>query len=78
LDVKKLAIAGFDGFKQGEEGNYMQGTIDIKRHEAEYDAINKELATMFGKFAKTVEGKCEIKFITPSMFDKTININRNF
>lgn len=70
LEVKKLAIAGFDGFKQGDKGNYMQGTQDIKRHETEYENINKALASMFGKFVKTVAGKCEIKFITPSMFKK--------
>jgi len=70
LEIRRLSIAGFDGFKQGEDANYMQGTADIKRHESEYESINQELAKMFAKFTKTMAGKCEIKFITPSMFEK--------
>jgi len=67
-EVGKLSIAGFDGFKHGEESNFIQEKLDIKRHESEYENINKALAYMFGKFAKTMIGKCDIKFITPSMF----------
>jgi 4-hydroxy 2-oxovalerate aldolase len=69
LEVKKLAIAGFDGFTLGAESSYMQGAYQSKRHESEYEALNKELKVMFGKFAKTMAGKCDIKLITPSMFE---------
>ena len=71
IEVKKLTIAGFDGFKHNTE-NYMQGRLDIKRHESEYENINKALASLFGKFSKTMAGKCNIKFITPSIFQKLV------
>jgi 4-hydroxy 2-oxovalerate aldolase len=71
LNVRKLSIAGFDGYIAGKE-NYSSDSLTIKRHESEYDELNAELMAMFTKFVKTIFNKCEIKFITPSIFDKVM------
>jgi 4-hydroxy 2-oxovalerate aldolase len=69
LNVRKLSIAGFDGYIAGKE-NYLSDSLTVKRFESEYDVLNNELMTMFTKFVKRVSNKCEIKFITPSIFEK--------
>jgi len=72
IGIKKLSIAGFDGYSVGKEYNYYHNSLEINRHKSEYNEINKELMLMFTKFAKTISGTCEITFVTPSMFEKTI------
>ena len=72
LDVKKISIAGFDGFELDKECNYSDDSFQNDRHIAEFDELNRELSLMFGDFAKTMEGSCEIKFITPSRFSTNL------
>lgn len=70
LDVKKISIAGFDGFETQKQSNYTDDSFQNDRHIEEFDELNKELTLMFSDFCKTMEGKCVLKFITPSRFSK--------
>jgi 4-hydroxy 2-oxovalerate aldolase len=72
LEIRKLSIAGFDGYSTGNELNYKDKSLDNKRNESEYEAINRDVMIMFEKFVKTVSDKCEIHFITPGMFEKAL------
>ena len=72
IGIKKLSIAGFDGYFSEKDHNYYHSSLEINRHQSEYDKINKELMLMFTKFANTVSGSCAINFVTPSMFEKAI------
>ncbi len=69
LDIKKIAIAGFDGF-DSDKGNYADQSFQNDRHKSEFETLNAEISDMFGKYEKMLEGKCDISFITPSRFDK--------
>lgn len=73
LEVTQISIAGFDGFDAGKPSNYADDTFQNDRHVAEFDALNEEISQMLSEIAKTLEGKCEIKLITPSRFEKVIS-----
>lgn len=69
LDVKSIQIAGFDGFNKDKQ-NYIDKSFQNSRHRNEFDKLNRELEKMFTDFVYSVSGKIEIKFLTPSIFEK--------
>jgi 4-hydroxy 2-oxovalerate aldolase len=71
IEIKKISIAGFDGYVAGKE-NYIDHSLNVSRHESEYDEYNHETMINFSKYVETVYSKCTIKFITPSMFEKAM------
>lgn len=72
LEVSKISIAGFDGFDAGKSSNYADDTFQNDRHVAEFDALNEEISKMLLEIVKMLEGKCEIKMITPSRFEEIL------
>ena len=68
IGVKKITIAGFDGFK-AENGNYMDNTFAEERKQREFESMNTEISKMFNEIVKTLEGKCKIDLITPSVYE---------
>jgi len=71
VETKEISIAGFDGYIAGEE-NYLDHSLNVSRHESEYNEINQETMISFSKYVEMVYSKCVIKFITPSMFEKAL------
>jgi hypothetical protein len=71
IEIKELSIAGFDEYIAGKE-NYMDHSLNVSRHESEYNEINRETMINFSKYIDIVYPKCTIKFITPSMFEKEL------
>lgn len=63
LGVKKAALAGFDGYKKGEE-NYLTGYFG--KFGAAQEGDNKKIA---GEFQKIAE-KIQLTFLTPSLYQK--------
>lgn len=72
IDVESIGLAGFDGFSKDKQ-NYIDKSFQNSRHISEFDKLNSELGKMFSDFVKSVSGKTKIKFVTPSVFKKTIN-----
>ena len=70
LEVKKVSLAGFDGFDVGQKTNYSDDSFQNARHVEEFEELNKEIGQMFSDYREILEGKCEIVFITPSMFQE--------
>ena len=70
LEVKKVSLAGFDGFDVGQKTNYSDDSFQNARHVEEFEELNKEIGQMFSDYREILEGKCEIIFITPSMFQE--------
>ena len=70
LDVKKVTLAGFDGFDTNQKTNYSDESFQNERHIDEFEELNKEIGQMFSDFCETMDGKCDIVFITPSKFTK--------
>lgn len=72
IDVKTIAIAGFDGFSKNNKNNYCNNTFQNDRHIQDFDELNNEISKMLEEITKTLSGKCSIQFITPSIFSKAV------
>lgn len=72
LEVKKISIAGFDGFDPAKASNYADDSFQNDRHKREFDELNKEIGAMFNDVIETLDGKCEISLITPSRFEECL------
>lgn len=72
IEVKEIAVAGFDGFETGKKDNYYDSSFENDRYIAEFDAVNADIESMLKNIAATVKEKCKISFITPSRFEKCI------
>lgn len=67
LSVKKIYIAGFDGFSDTEK-NYVDGLQPNMKIDASTSEINSEIKKMFEQYKNKVSGKIELSFITPSIY----------
>lgn len=72
IGVSKITLAGFDGFNEREENNYMDDSFQNIRHAKEFKELNENIAYMLKKLVCMFESKCEINFLTPSMFEKVL------
>ena len=68
LDVQKIAIAGFDGFDVSLQSNYTDSSFQNDRHIGEFEVLNAEIMKMYKDFVDALEGKCDVKLITPSRY----------
>lgn len=69
VNPSKITIAGFDGFSNKKEENYLNADFQNDRHIREFDDLNEEISRMFMELKQTLEGKCEIEFLTPSIYE---------
>lgn len=70
IGTENISLAGFDGFKNEKKSNYADESFQNERYVHEFDTLNNEIMQMFSDFSESVEGKCRIRFITPSRFEK--------
>ena len=70
LNPDKITIAGFDGFRAGGKKNYLDASFPNERNKKEFDILNREIKEMYLEIVNTLHGKCEVKIITPSIYDK--------
>lgn len=68
LNPDKITIAGFDGFSNAKEDNYVDSGFQNDRHIVEFDLLNKEISEMYNDIKATLEGKCEVKLLTASLY----------
>ena len=68
VNVKKIMLAGFDGFDENLKGNFVDESFHNDRHIGIFKEINQELEQMLGNYVSTVENECKIAFLTPSRF----------
>lgn len=66
---KKIVIAGFDGFNAKNEKNYADNSFQNERHISEFSILNKEISLMYKEIQEILYPQCEIKFITPSLYN---------
>lgn len=67
LDVKKIGIAGLDGYEYGIKENYVNKDMDIYIPHGSAFVINKEIFEMLKDFYS--EKKCSVEFVTSSRFE---------
>lgn len=74
LDVAGIYIAGLDGYSYGKDGNhnYAAQYLELSNVTENPMELNYEIAEMLVDYIKTRRSNCEIRFITPSRFEKTL------
>lgn len=72
LKVKKITLAGFDGFDEQVENNFMDPTFHNDRHVRIFKEINKELSDMMEQYAAAVKDDIALSFLTPSKFETAV------
>lgn len=68
INVKSIFIAGVDGYFK-DVPNYFNPDLDYKRDTDKYSEQNAETESMLRQFKVKTEGKIEIRFITPSIYE---------
>ena len=69
LDVKNVAIAGFDEFGDHYNESYADPSLPTVNPDEDWDRLNEEIMDMFKDFKKTVGDSMTIEFVTESAFD---------
>lgn len=72
LSPKTITLAGFDGFEKNVIDNYTDSSFQNERHITEFENLNQEIGTMFAGFVATMEGKCKVTLLTPSIYEKNV------
>lgn len=70
MNVKSIAIAGFDGYSYIDEKstNYATPELELYNVTQNPSALNKEISNMLKDYCETRKGNADIKFITSSRF----------
>ena len=69
LRVKKVAIAGFDGFKKKYSDSYADISLPILKSDGKWDELNEEIKSMYRDFRLATRNDMKVEFITKSIFD---------
>lgn len=69
LKVKKIGIAGLDGYEYGAKENYVNEDMNICIPHGSAYVINKEISEMLKDFYD--EKICDVEFVTTSRFDRS-------
>lgn len=68
LQVKEVAIAGFDGFKHKYAESYADPSLPILKSDGKWDELNAEILEMFRDFCLKAKD-LRVEFVTESIFD---------
>ncbi len=70
LAVKKIFIAGFDGYSNegGALSNYLQKDLEVAVQTENVSKLNTDISEMLADYVRTRKNNCEIKFVTESRF----------
>lgn len=74
LKVKKIVLAGFDGYTSDINDNYYDQTFSNARHVDEFEAFNVGIGTMLNDYIKEVSQTCQVSFLTPSHYEKYLDL----
>ena len=65
IGVKSLTLAGFDGFRDNPEENYVDVNFDFSKDSGYLSSVNKSMKVMISDFKKDMN----ITFLTDSLYD---------
>lgn len=71
-DVKKIGIAGLDGYSYSEKQNYASIDLELANVRENPIELNNEIELMLKDYCATRKSTCCIEFVTESRFDKCI------
>lgn len=72
LDVKEVALAGFDGFKTSYNESYADSSLPTLNPDGRWGELNEEIKDMFNDFVLSSKDKMHIEFVTESIFSECI------
>ena len=70
LNIKNIALAGFDGFKENYSESYADVALPSLNPKKNWNDLNEEIKSMFTDFALSVKDKMKITFLTDSLFNE--------
>ena len=70
--VKKITLAGCDGYSETVADNYFDSDFGNNRHRKQFGEINCNVGGMLSDFINKVSGRIEVKFLTPSIYQQYI------
>ena len=70
LNVKNIALAGFDCFKENYSESYADAALPSLNPKKNWNDLNDEIKSMFTDFALSVKDKMKITFLTDSLFNE--------
>lgn len=68
LDIRKYAIAGFDGYHHGDNNYFDDSKFQGNRFQTKYDTITENMRKMLSDYAMTLDRKEDVVFLTPSAY----------
>lgn len=76
MDVKSIAIAGFDGYNHNSSTyNYVQKSMEKTRNTLKAEEANRDIQSMLEDYINTRNSTCKLNFITPSYFENVMQSN---
>lgn len=69
LGLKKVTIAGFDGFKTRYNESYADAFLPSLNPDNKWDELNEEITEIYVDFKRNAKNCEEVEFLTPSIFD---------
>ena len=69
IGAKKIAIAGFDGFRHAYNESYADPSLPTLNPDNRWDELNVEISAIFEDVLSSTRGSMEISFVTESLFD---------
>lgn len=72
LQVKKISIAGFDGFKTKYNESYADPYLPSLNPEGKWDELNQEIKEMYKDYISNARYCKEVIFVTESFFNEDI------
>ena len=70
IGVKEVYIAGFDGFKEDYDDSYADRSLPNLNPENKWVELNDEIRAMYRELADSFEGRMNITFLTPSIYEE--------
>lgn len=69
IGAKKVAIAGFDGFRHAYNESYADPSLPTLNPDNRWDELNVEISAIFEDVLSSTRGSMGISFVTESLFD---------
>lgn len=69
IKPKRVAIAGFDGYKGSYQDSYCDSVMKGRLSLGEVEKLQGDIDEMLKDFARTFENRFEVDFLTPSPFE---------
>lgn len=77
VNPSKITIAGFDGFDEESDTNYVDSSYQNERHIGEFKTLNREISLMFKDVIETMYPYCQFEMLTPSLYEDALKEAKN-